>query len=977
MSAGPASGPHGDRSMPLSVTLTPLPLLKRSGGLLLRGIRVTFGCTGGQEGAAAFLELSDGRGRTLHELGLPGPGDRNVTVFVPEVPGDETILAHMRCGPETATAQMPISPARRWIVHLVLHSHTDLGFTDTITEIAKIHNENTDRAIDLCNETSGWPAGSRFKWTCEVSWQVQQYIAHRSPEKVEELMRLVRQGSIGIGAMYTGQLPDILGHEEAARTFAYAGYLRHRYGIPCTTAMLCDVPGFTTGMVQIMAKSGVPNLIIADNNFIAPVLERTDLPRPFWWRGADGTKILCWYTDHPYFAYIEGEHYGFTADADAVARLLPEKLRSLEESGYPFDRLQLQYAFDNARLDTRPLDIVRTWNETWEYPKVVLSTADEFLTYLGRHHGATIPLRTGDWTNWWSGISSGFPVEAAISRRCHDRAPAAEMLWAAASIRNPAFAFPVDEFNRVYDGLLAFDEHSGGGTLWQPRSQDHQDAALREGFGQLYEAEERLGRLEDRIAGTAPDAQMLVVINPTGEARSEWVPCPSLPGGWVHASGVPPYGYRSYAIDGEVDAGLPPEGMADISERPGRVLLSNPFTRITIDRESGFCTSLVILPEGRELIGGQEFFNRPLVYEMQPVVPIELGKYIPEVYTGVENPGRYRPWPGRSRPVLEPSFDPIRGAACTVSHVIAGRVWLSQEYLLPHGSTRVHVSNRLSRAVCDDQLLRGELADFLTRAGLLYFGFSFDIGGGVFEYESPASIVCPAEDQFAAACRDFFAVGRWCRISNEERSIAVSSPDIPLVDVGSIGLLRFKRQLDANQSSLFFRAVALRDWGTELESPYSRERDLLFRFGLDTAPLPPDPAERRRVGRAMAHSLGLSCHSPLRAIPLARDGAGIFARPAGAWSSVRPDNVEIMTLKRARFTDQVLLRCREIAGRPAQASIAIPGFQIVSAQSTSITEEPVEPMEVHGNTLHAEFAPFAIRSYLLTLRREAIPDANA
>lgn len=968
---------QSEKDMPLSALLTPLPLLKRSGGVLLRGMRVTIAGGADKQSAPAYLELGNRSGTTMHELGCPGQGGKDVMVFIPEVSGDERLTAIVRCGSETWDGALRIRPARRWTVHLVLHSHTDLGFTDTISEISKIHNDNTDRAIELCHATADWPEGSRFKWTCEVSWQVQQYIEHRSPEKVEELMRLVRQRSIGIGAMYTGQLPDILGHEEAARTFSYAGHLRHRYGIVCDTAMLCDVPGFTTGMVQIMAKSGVPNLIIADNNFIAPVLARTDLPRPFWWNGADGTRILCWYTDHPYFAYIEGEYYGFTADVDAVAGKLPEKLRSLEESGYPFDRLQVQYAFDNFRLDTRPIDIVRKWNEAWEYPKVVLSTADEFMNHLRRSHADEIPSRTGDWTNWWAGISSGFPVEAALSRRCHERAPAAEILWTAASMRNPSVAYPADEFNRVYDGLLAFDEHSGGGTLWQPKSPEHQEAALREGFGYLYNADRLLGRLESEIVPASAGGRTFAVINPSGESRSGWVASPSLVHGGLYADHVPPYGYRTYPTGDEVESKLPGDGNAGVEDRPAQFVLVNSHMKVVIDKKSGFCTSVRDVRRGRELLSGETYFNRPKVYEMHPVVQIELGRYIPEVYTGVENPGDFLPWPELSRPGIDCCTDPVRGVVCTISHAIGGLVWLTQEYVLPHDASGVFVSNRLSRDVCDDRRLRDALGDYLRPTGLLYFCFSFNVPDGMFEYESPASIIRPSAEQFQAACRDFFAIGRWCRISGAETSVAVSSPDVPLVDVGSVGLLRFKPELDANQSSLFFRAVSLKDWGSDLESPYSRDRDLVFRFGVDAEDVSGGAIEARRTGRAHAHSLGLSCHSPLRGAVVASDATGLFTGPAGSWCSVTPENVEIMTIKRARHSSDILIRCREIAGRSAKASIAFSGFRIKAAHSASITEVPLDPVDARGDVLRAEFSPFAIHTYLLTLQRHEAGNDNA
>src|SRR5690606_28565628 len=199
---------------------------------------------------------------------------------------------------------------------------------------------------------------SRFKWTCEVSWQIQNYLAQRSSAKIEDLIQLVKKGSIDVGALYSGELTEILGHEQAVRSFYYSAELRWKYGIKIQTAMLCDVPGCTKGFVQIMAKSGINNLILADNNFIAPFLLRTDLPRPFYWEGDDNSKVLSWYTDHPFYAYIEGENYGLSQSYLQTRKKLPQKLIDLEKNEYKYNEFQLQYAFDNFRIEFRPAAIV-------------------------------------------------------------------------------------------------------------------------------------------------------------------------------------------------------------------------------------------------------------------------------------------------------------------------------------------------------------------------------------------------------------------------------------------------------------------------------------------------------------------------------------------------------------------------------------------------------------------------------------------
>jgi hypothetical protein len=441
----------------MSLRVQPLPFLRRTNSGRVRAIRVDWTEPALTPGAIWSLRVvRDSWERTFS---LQGAEPQQVSIPEADSPIETSFTAIREDQQETSLLR--IDPVRKWTVHLVLHSHTDLGFTAPVSDVARLHNDNTDRAIAYCRETAHLPEGLRFKWTCEVTWQVQNYIRDRRPDQVAALMDLVRTGAIGIGAMYSGELTGLLGHEEAVRCFAYAGYLRRRYGVPCDSAMLCDVPGCTAGLVQIMAKSGIRALIVADNNFAAPFLPRTDLPRPFIWTGSDNSEVICWFTDHPFYAYVEGEYYGFLENRGKVEHMLGEKLLSLEQQGYPHDRFQIQYAFDNAPITFVPAGIVQEWAAHWEYPKIILSTASEFLGTMREEHPGRLPRRSGDWTDWWGGIVTGFPADEAFSREYHLRTPAVETLAAHLALRGSGVPVP-EPITRAYARPLAFDEHSEG-----------------------------------------------------------------------------------------------------------------------------------------------------------------------------------------------------------------------------------------------------------------------------------------------------------------------------------------------------------------------------------------------------------------------------------------------------------------------------------------------------------------------------------
>ena len=952
-------------------------MLRREGEILTRPLQLAVSVDHRLAGSPCTARVRRGSWERSFNLGeLKADGDV-FTVFLPESAEETTTSVTVSYNRTEWSGVCRIAPVRRWNVHLVLHSHTDLGFTAPVSEVARIHNENTDRAIDFCRETALWNEDDRFRWTCEVSWQVQNYIRERSPAQVEELMRCVREGSMAVGALYSGEHTDLLGHEEAVRSLYLAAHLRRTYGIRCDTALLCDVPGCTAGFVQVMAKAGITNFICADNNFVAPFLPRTDLPRPFVWEGQDNTEILCWYTDHPFYAYVEGEYYGFVDSVARVEHILPAKLLALENSGYPYDEFQIQYAFDNAPITFRPAEIVREWNARWAFPHLRLSTAGEFLDGIRTKHGPSLPRRKGDWTNWWGGIVTGFPFEESLVRRCHDRAPRVESLATRLWLRNPSAGYPGETLRRIYDGLLAFDEHSGGGAVWQPVSARQQEQAVREGYGFLNDAAVALDELERSTLSA-----LRAMTARGGHDRSVAGEGPAgLPAEGAAAPDHP--SVRPESIPAHGDRTSPP--------RHAPVMLENARCRATVDAASGRLVSLFSAACGRELVRRGEAVNELLAYVSHPVRKIELGKFIPEIYDGTENPGEFMEWPAESRVRVQTWNDPE--PCCRVTNSIGDVPWLIQEYRLGTGPADVSCSTRIPRTVLTNPLLRRGLARFLTPDAHLYFRFPFDVQEGRFEYESPCMVLRPSEEQFRGSCHDFFAVQRWCRIVGKTSAVALSMPDTPLVDVGSVGLLRFKKRMDPDQSLLFVRAVSLREWGSDVESPFSKEKDLLFRFDLmgESQPagagfgpnggpvLHGDPPVHGGLGspagRLQALGLGIASTSGLST-------AGVPGSPESATSAysfcrLSEPNIEVMTFKRSEDESGVVLRLREVLGLKTEATMSLPGFTIVRARKSMITEEPLRVISSAPHEVSLTFHPFGIETLLLDLRYDGEGKADA
>jgi hypothetical protein len=82
----------------------------------------------------------------------------------------------------------------------------------------------------------------------------------------EEFFADVRQGSIGLSALYASLLTGLANAVEMSHFFDFARCLRTDYHIPMTTAVTSDVPGFSWAIVAAMAQSGVKYFATAPNS---------------------------------------------------------------------------------------------------------------------------------------------------------------------------------------------------------------------------------------------------------------------------------------------------------------------------------------------------------------------------------------------------------------------------------------------------------------------------------------------------------------------------------------------------------------------------------------------------------------------------------------------------------------------------------------------------------------------------------------
>jgi hypothetical protein len=981
---------------PSDIEIKPLPLLRSNKDHYEQCVELHITVTEVQTETIVTLIVEQGSRRSQFNLGRLNEGKNYREVFLEESAAEVVSKWIFKYQYTEIVKEVLLKPVKKWEIYLVLHSHTDVGFTDSPSKVAQIHIDNTDQAIILCNETRSWPMGSQFKWTCEVSWQIENYIRERPQEKIEELMKLVREGRIEICGLYAGELTELLGHEEAVRSLYYSAKLRRAYNIPVDTVILGDIPGCTHGFVQVMAKSGIQNFIITDNNFNAPFLSRADLPRPFFWQGYDNTEVLAWYTDHPYWAYIEGQAYGFAESYQMVRQKIPDKLLQLEESGYPFKEFQLFYGFDNFRLDFRPAVILKEWNEKWTFPKIRLVTAREFLHHVRQNYATQIPQKKSDWNNWWGGIAAFTPHETALSRRLHTELPNLEILNSFVELEIGKNNQNNKHFEEAYHQLLLFDEHTMGGKAWFAEDKSIVKQSILEGYGFVHQAKKTADTVKYGISNlcftkfqNGGHEKMIFVFNPANESMSGMVECvvsnidkkiiaEDLSSGKKYpvkiesdekikfkVTGIPPLGYKTYRIIEGV--GSVPEIKSSIFEQGSHIILENSKYKIHINKRNGYIVSLFDKLLSLEIIKPDSLnFNQPFYYLPKSDPIAVMGKYIPEIYNGTPVPGQTIKFPSDSKVRIDATKHALEGVSCIINHEINGKLWLKQEVTLGSETNLIKFENTIPRAVINDPELNLLLKNYFIPNGFLYFDFPFNLSNARVMIESQNGILEPGKEQFKGSSFDMYAMHSWCQLFDKDIGITFCSLDAPLLEIGEISVLQYREQLPSDKSRIIVRCLKCGEWGSENESPYSKYQDLIFRFAIHTQQL----SENKRLNSiqssiATAYSSGLLAQNPL--IPFYFEGKvkKDFPLSESRFCHISPANIQIMTFKKAEDGDGWVMRLREILGKSTTVDISFPNLIFKKALRTMASEEPLDQIKITNSSIKISFNAFAIETLKL------------
>ncbi len=831
-----------------------------------------------------------------------------------------------------------IPPMRQWTVYIYSHSHVDIGYTNTQANVEILHKRNIDEGIKLGEATKDYPSGSQYRWNPEVTWPLERYWHDADQLQKERVLSAIKNKYLCLDASYLNTNTSACNDEEMFQMFRFSREMQKLTGVKINTMQQVDIPGFSWGMVPVMSQQGVRYLMSWPNMARAGYSHQLD-EKPFWWIGPDNkSKILFFQpgmygnsgsmtkggaTGRPWFGQRDPDKVPSVIKTGSADVNFLKALSERERKDYPYDYYVVSWSlWDNCPLDADLSDAVKSWNEKYAYPHLILSGSSEIMQMIESKYGDKLPVISGDFTEYWTdglGTAAGL---IAKNRNAKEKLVQAEILW---TMLHPGKAAPRSEFDEAWRYIALGTEHT-----WCAENTTEpffQDAIWKVKQSYFREADDRTRTMLEEAIAPATDRSSGALGPPEGPSNGgvvvfnthSWphgglitlsvaesskgdrvvddngieVPSQRLSSGELAflAADVPPLGSKHYRVvkgKHEMTGGCTIEGTT----------LKNRYLKVTLSPESGNITQMINLISGYnyadvKVNGGLNAFRW---------MPGDSDNAIADSVISVSV--------SESGPLVAELTVISKGRGCrSVTRkvrLVAGQPWLE-------------ISNTVDKL------------PLLAKDGI-HFGFGFNIPQATNRMDIPWGIVEVERDQWSMANRNWLTMQRWIDISNKSDGVTWCSLDAPLVESGT---------MTANQTGTW--EGERKPWLTKLQPDGTVYSWVMNNHWFTNFPLTQDgPVEfRYRIlphegyDAALANRFGMEQAQPL--IHLAADKNAISKPLLSVNGS---PSVTVSIVKSTTLAGSVIIRFRSVSDSDEVVKLSWPSGEPTEVNICELEEIP-------------------------------------
>lgn len=880
---------------------------------------------------------------------------------------------------------------RRWEIHLVQHTQHSLNFTSLTEDTLRDYHKFYNKLIDHCEATRNQSAATQFHYTIETAWPLIHFIRNSSRNRVEKLLKLIREGRIEVSALFGNQISEISSSEELIRLLYPVFRLKRVYDIPVDTAMLNQVSGLSWGLASVLADAGIEFFVPTLPGFNLP----TEHPGAFYWEAISGQKILCWQPDR-------GSGQALTDDLSN----LEVHLKHLESINYPYSAVRHAISGSmrqNAQSMRNLSQAVEAWNKTWAFPQLIFSTNKKFYQKIKREMPAEIPAFRGELpgAEQLAGVTSN-ARDLATARLTQAELVTAEKFAAILSV----FAetpFPMAEITSAYEKLLRFNEPTWGSS--QPFGPAHQ-AVVAEKKALAHSAASHaksilarsLNKLADQIE-LIDDSYYLVVFNPTDRSRTDVVTSeliqesptglPSCPEQDAKTGPLPVELKCTPVFDRDL-VHLPEElvtkgfTIVDLSngetvpyqiddiKDPGDAV-ADAADRFALGQvNSLYLKKLTLIASGVPALGykvyqiksGSKTESTPKRAEVS-VKTLENRFY--RIIVATNTGGIFSIYDKELQQELVDGFAQHRLNQLFVKSVGRDNVHKLENVnirreqrgsismsLIISGSTQgcpqciqeITIYNHVKRIDFTNRILKDA-----TPLQEVYLAFPFTVKNPQIAYEGGLTVQQPIQDQLPGSRTDIHAVQNWVSFSDGETGIAWSSLDAPIVRFGDAWptSLSSEYQLvtprkavklpkDKLPNAHLYSLLVTGNYKTGFSNV--QVTDMLFRYSITSFKGTENDGQAQAFGQSQTH--------PLSPVFIKGPQSGLL-KNRDSFLELDAENVVVQTLKKSETDNRLVVRLRETRGETTDCELKLNWKAIHSASLANILEETQRPLE---NTDH-------------------------
>ena len=937
-----------------SINISQNNVVLKSNDKLFHSISVDFVHIG--KNTPANIQIGDQIWKTELKMGF-----NRLDITLPKV-SEETHSSANISFPETEKESKEIEftlrPVKEWEIYLVQHTHTDIGYTRPQPEILNEHLRYIDHALDYCDLTDDYPDASKFRWTCETSWSVREYLKSRSKEQIDRLLKRLKEGRMEATGMFFN-FSEVIDESALAAQTRTLRMLKDN-GIDVTTLMQNDVNGIAWCLVDYLQNTDVKYLTMGIHAHRAR--KPFNKPTTFWWQSPAGNRLLAYRSEHYQYANSLGIH---TNNQDGFRDNLSTYLNDLEEKGYPYDKVALQfsgYVVDNSPPSVEVCDIIRAWNEKYEWPKLRSSLARDFMLYIDKNHGEEIEKKKVAWPDWWTDGVASAAKETQVSRKVHVEAAANTALISIAQLMGAQLSGNEQEkITALYDDLLFYDEHTFGAaeSVRDPLSENSINQwGVKSSY--VWDAWKKSAALqEDTWAAMEPflpksKLPSIIVVNTLNWKRSGMVHLfienSIIPEGSdfvitdEQGREIPTQEYerrQEGAYFGLWVYDMPPMGFSTLlihkDQKPNIVWpqiidkLENEYYSISIDEDKGLITSIFDKQLQTELVDQNDTLTLgQLIYEQLD------NRHEMERLTASNRDTVYKPL-GMKRSYLS-HIKTIKHENGPIyqSWLLNGQIPICAddrgvdiEIRLYHYEKKIEFHYRMfKQAVYSPESV--------------YISFPFHLTGGKLFYEAQGGLVSPGVNQLEGSSSDWNAIQNFAAVRNMNAQIVFGTKDIPLVQFGDINTGRYYYRLRPKTNHIY-SWVLNNYWVTNFKA--AQEGELHWQYSITSS---------NDRSTTFASQFGWSDRVPLLSrviwpMPSAKDSKAI----SKSFIDLKEPQLLLVSTIPSMDGKGIILHIRELEGSHVHLDIdgLLEQTGASAAYEVNILEEEIKPIsgEIHIN----------------------------